>query len=160
MHFAYDLLGRPLFLAFVFPVNESVWEHLKMAFWPILFWWIIGYRTLKKKSAPSIYLWFSAALLSITVTLWLIVTLYYTYTSALNIESVVIDIIIFIIAVFIGQFIGLISYRKSSENKLKFFLALFILFILLTAFIWFTYNPPKIALFYDFHHQLYGIEKK
>jgi hypothetical protein len=35
LHFAFGWSGRWLPLALVAPVNESVWEHLKMAYWPL-----------------------------------------------------------------------------------------------------------------------------
>lgn len=36
LHFGWQLLGRRRVVAVVCPVNESVWEHLKMAYWPVL----------------------------------------------------------------------------------------------------------------------------
>ncbi len=35
MHFLYRPLGQPALLAFLLPVSESVWEHAKMAVWPL-----------------------------------------------------------------------------------------------------------------------------
>ena len=35
MHFLYRPLGQPRFLRALFPVSENVWEHFKMAFWPL-----------------------------------------------------------------------------------------------------------------------------
>ncbi len=35
MHFLYRPLGRPRLLRAFFPVSENVWEHFKMAFWPL-----------------------------------------------------------------------------------------------------------------------------
>ena len=35
LHFLYDLWPNPLTAVFA-PVNESVWEHLKLLFWPFL----------------------------------------------------------------------------------------------------------------------------
>ena len=35
LHFLYDWLPNPL-TALIAPVNESVWEHLKLLFWPYL----------------------------------------------------------------------------------------------------------------------------
>lgn len=36
LHFCFDWSGRRRLLAVFAPVNESVWEHLKMAYWPLL----------------------------------------------------------------------------------------------------------------------------
>ena len=35
LHFLYDLWPNPLTAVFA-PVNESVWEHLKLLYWPFL----------------------------------------------------------------------------------------------------------------------------
>ncbi|MFR7742268.1 MAG: DUF6512 family protein [Acutalibacteraceae bacterium] len=35
LHFLYDLWPNPLTVVFA-PVNESVWEHLKLLYWPLL----------------------------------------------------------------------------------------------------------------------------
>ena len=35
LHFLYDLWPNPLTVVFA-PVNESVWEHLKLLYWPFL----------------------------------------------------------------------------------------------------------------------------
>lgn len=35
LHFFYEVLPNPL-TALISPVNESVWEHLKLLFWPTL----------------------------------------------------------------------------------------------------------------------------
>lgn len=41
-HFLYDLVPCPFVGAFA-PVNESVWEHLKIVFYPFLILWLVGY---------------------------------------------------------------------------------------------------------------------
>lgn len=41
-HFLYDLIPLPIIGAFA-PVNETVWEHLKIVFYPFLIVWWIGY---------------------------------------------------------------------------------------------------------------------
>ena len=46
-HFAYEMLPNFLFSIF-FPVNESVWEHMKMIYSAIVFYGIIDYFLNKK----------------------------------------------------------------------------------------------------------------
>ena len=36
LHFCFDSGGRRPVLAVFCPINESVWEHLKMAYWPLV----------------------------------------------------------------------------------------------------------------------------
>ena len=40
-HFAYDFFGKNAIAALIFPINESVWEHLKLLFFPMLLCLII-----------------------------------------------------------------------------------------------------------------------
>ena len=35
LHFLYEPLGRPRWLAPLLPVSESPWEHYKLVFWPL-----------------------------------------------------------------------------------------------------------------------------
>ena len=41
-HFLYEWLPNPFFALFA-PVSESVWEHLKIVFYPFVFVWLISY---------------------------------------------------------------------------------------------------------------------
>ena len=45
-HFAYDLFPNIIF-SFIFPVNESIWEHMKLLSTTILLYGIIEYFLLK-----------------------------------------------------------------------------------------------------------------
>jgi hypothetical protein len=157
LHFAFAFLGKPVWLAFLFPVNESVWEHLKMAYWPALLWWIIGYFTLRRQAAPGCRLWFSAAAAALIVPLFVIVMLYYFYTGVFGIESVIVDIAIYVLAVLAGQAVGVYCYRRLPERWPLFFMAVLVILGLAAAFVWFTYDPPAVDLFYDHHHHSYGI---
>lgn len=47
-HFTYELSGRLAVVGAFSAVNESVWEHLKLAFWPSLIWLLIEYLPIKK----------------------------------------------------------------------------------------------------------------
>ncbi len=43
LHFTYNLLGENAVFASFSAINESVWEHLKLLYFPMLFTLIIGY---------------------------------------------------------------------------------------------------------------------
>jgi hypothetical protein len=47
-HFTYEFSGRFAIVGAFSAVNESVWEHLKLAFWPSLIWLLIEYLPIKK----------------------------------------------------------------------------------------------------------------
>ena len=49
MHFVYEWSGESIIVGIFAPTNESIWEHLKMTFWPMLIWWIVGYCLFSKR---------------------------------------------------------------------------------------------------------------
>lgn len=36
LHFLYDFSGKVLIVGIFAPINESIWEHLKLGFYPII----------------------------------------------------------------------------------------------------------------------------
>ncbi len=49
LHFVYEWSGESLFVGIFSPINESVWEHLKLLFFPMSVWILIGYFIFGKK---------------------------------------------------------------------------------------------------------------
>lgn len=157
MHFVYDLSGN-LTLAGIFaPVNESVWEHLKMTYWPMLLWWIIGYYALGKGSSMSPTQWFVSSTVAQLTCLLVIVSFHYTYTGALGIESLILDIFSLLLGIACGQGLALHVYRKASFNIYWLYISIIVLILLAAAFIVFTFYPPHIPLFKDSLTGKYGI---
>jgi hypothetical protein len=93
-HFAYNLSGKNIIVGLFNPVNESVWEHLKFMFFPFLLWWIVMYFIKNKKCEIPLNTWIVSAAVSLVVAPLSVVLLFYSYTGALGIESVFIDIVL------------------------------------------------------------------
>ena len=78
LHFLYGLSGEFFLVGLLAPVNESVWEHLKLALWTTTLWWTAGYlwaqRRGRELDAPA---WFAAALGALLTTEITIVLLFY-----------------------------------------------------------------------------------
>jgi len=53
LHFTFALSGNQPIVGAFSAVNESVWEHLKLAFWPALLLTIIEYPLLRKAVTTS-----------------------------------------------------------------------------------------------------------
>ena len=77
LHFTYEFFGENIFIASFSAVNESVWEHLKLLFFPLLFTTIIGYFYIGKK-APS---FLCSKTLGIITSMLFIIIFFYTYTD-------------------------------------------------------------------------------
>ncbi|MEM2661304.1 MAG: DUF6512 family protein [Nitrososphaeria archaeon] len=144
LHFTFELSGKNLLVAIFSAVNESVWEHLKLAFWPTILYAVIEYRFLKKIVAN----FFFSKAVGIYLMPLSIVFLFHSYRTFLE-ENLVLDILIFIIAVVVGQFVSYkLMIRKSVLNIYSKF-SIFALVFLATIFIIFTFYPPHLPIFQD-----------
>ena len=99
LHFAFDWSNGWRPLAVVAAVNESVWEHLKLAFWPGAFWAMfapapVGLRRTDLMAAKG---------LTLLVTAVLIVAVFRSYTAILGRNLLPLDIGTFVLAILIGQ---------------------------------------------------------
>jgi len=153
LHFAFDWSGRWIPIAPIAAVNESVWEHLKLGFWPALVYAALEYGRFGK-SAKNFHL---AKTLGIYLIPIAIVVLYYAYTTIIGHGLLAVDIAIFVVAVIVGQ---LVSYRvlaapPRSERLNRF--APIALAVMAILFVLFTFCPPQFPLFRDSVTGGYGI---
>lgn len=146
-HFLYQLSGEVFFLGLFVPVNESVWEHLKLVLWPMTLWWAAGYVALNRAWEIDAPAWFAGALTALLTAQGTIALLFYFYTGAFGVESLTVDVALFFLAVVLGQAAGLRTYRRGSG--LSWFLPLLLLAALLVLFVVFTLTPPDLPLFVD-----------
>lgn len=157
LHFLYEWSGKSVVAALFTPVNESPWEHLKLTFWPILVWWLIGYLlfgTQKKRSFSSFAV--SCAVAEVICTLF-IVSFFYTFTGAFGVESLILDIISLFLGLFFGISLAKHVYKHTKPGGTSAFFAVLILIIMAAAFIYFTFAPPHIPVFKDPPSGSYGI---
>lgn len=154
-HFVYQWTGENKIIAAFVPVNESIWEHLKLAFYPMGIFAIIEYFIVKNKT--NNYL--EAKTIGIFVAIFFIVVAYFTYTGIIGAGIFFIDILIFILSIIIGEYVAYrLMIRKNESNEKTKILAIIILTFLLFGFILFTYYPPEVNLFRDFATGNYGIK--
>ena len=55
LHFAYEYFDYSTVAAVISPINESTWEHLKLLFFPFLFYTLFEYLVIGKKYNNFIY---------------------------------------------------------------------------------------------------------
>lgn len=143
-HFAYEWSGNNHIVGLFTPVNESVWEHMKLLFFPMLAYSLFQVFQLKKEF-PCIV---SASCFGILVGTWLIPALYYAYTFVLGKNTFLLDIATFVLST-LAAF--LLSYRLTQSCGLKSYTLLLVVLVcvLLACFFRFTYSPPDSELFRD-----------
>lgn len=142
-HFLYSLTGECFIVGLFVPINESIFEHTKMVVLPIYIWWSIFY--LFRKKDLFVNTWFTSALIAMISAIIAIPMLFYFYSQAFGIESLVIDILILLVSLAIGQILGLHYYRHGKGIEYHFAIVLMIVIIILFAF--FTINPPAFPIF-------------
>lgn len=157
LHFIFNFTRQNMLIGIIAPVNESVFEHLKLIFFPASVWWIIGWIIYGKRCTldPNRYLAGCAANCFMGVII--VVAGHYMVKGMFGKAGVIFDIALFIIAVAIGAFCGFCVNKYSVIGIGGVFLSFVILLLLLTSFILFTFAPPHIPFFRDFQTGEYGI---
>ncbi|MGE5379465.1 MAG: DUF6512 family protein [Methylocystaceae bacterium] len=153
LHFIYDWSGGFKPLALVAAVNESTWEHLKLAFWPALLWAGLEYAVLGFR-LPNLLV---AKTVSFYCTLAFIVLLVNIYTAILGRHLLPVDISIFCLAVALGQLVSFLVLEHRSFCVTANLFSLCLLVLILSAFSVFTFYPPDLPLFIDPKTGLKGI---
>ena len=153
LHFVFEFAGGWPPVGVFAAVNESVFEHLKLTFWPTVLYAAVTYKLLKS-STGNFIIGKAAALYTMPLA---IIVLFYGYTTLTGIENVFIDILIFFVAVACGQFAG---YGILKTRHLPLWLTRLSLFLIIAlALIYgiFTFYPPHVPFFMDSPTGTYGI---
>lgn len=153
LHFTFEWSNNNLLVGIFSPINESTWEHLKLAFFPMLITIFIGYFYFKN----DFFNYLSAKVQGFILSASFIIISFYTYSGILGTNYSFINIIIFFISVILGQYYCLKRIISNSSCNNLFFLI--ILVILTFSFIFFTFSPPHIGLFKDPITSSFGINK-
>ena len=146
----------PNFLtASFFPVNESLFEHLKLMFTSQIVISLIIYLILKfKKIKFSNYL--LGLLISTIVTISLFFLIYLPIYNRFG-ENLFLTMFIYLITLIIGNIIFYII-SKRKHNYILNLISLVIISIIAVILIYFTFNPLKNDFFFDSIEEIYGIK--
>jgi len=153
-HFIFDWTGKNPVIGAFSAVNESVWEHVKIIFFPFVILSFIEYFIVK----PSLKRFLVAKTAASVFIVLITIVFFYTYSGILGYEVLAVDIasaVAWAILAFV------ISYKLyiSKRNLEKYYPeAVIVLIVLVAMMILFTYFPPKIQLFLDTESGLYGIQ--
>ncbi len=152
MHFVFEWSGELAAIGIFAPVNESVWEHFKLGFWPTCIFAAIEWIFLRRQINNYITAK-AVALYVIPITIGLI---FYGYTAILGEEILAIDILSFLVAVALAQFV---SYKVLTASKLPKFISsnsMVFSILLAVALAIFSFYPLNWHIFLD-SRGFYGI---
>jgi len=153
LHFTFDFSGGNSAVALVSATNESVWEHLKLAFWPSLFWMLITIAPFRSK----VNNFFAAKAAGATFMIISIPVVFYSYTASTGKSIFAVDISTFVIAVIIGQTISNRLFKSKCFPAWIEKISIAIMLLLAVAFLFFTFYPPHLGIFQDPVSRNYGI---
>jgi len=153
LHFVFEWSGESRIVGLFASVNESVWEHFKQGFWPMCLYAAIEYRFLRER----INNFLTAKAVAVYIIPIITGLVFYGYTAIIGEEILIVDILIFLVAIVVGQ---LTSYKIMTSVKLpKYTNVVSPIFIILLALILilFTLYPPQLPIFLDANTGTYGI---
>jgi hypothetical protein len=153
LHFIFEWSGELPVVGAIASVNESVWEHFKQGFWPMCLFAAIEYKFIRSHTSNILAAKGTAVLLIPIIT----GLVFYAYTAITGTEILIVDILIFLLAVTIGQ---LISYKIMTFPTLpKFanYTGIAVILLLGLILVLFTYYPPHWPILLDKNTMTYGI---
>lgn len=153
LHFLYDLTGKNMAAALVSAVNESIWEHMKLIFYPMLLFSLAEKGFAKEKSSAFRCSKLAGILLSLT----LIPVLYYSYTGIFGISVDWLNIAIFFLAAGAAYYLEFRMEAGGSKCVLGPVLWWAVLLLIASAFTAATFCPPRLPLFRDPLTGTYGV---
>lgn len=154
-HFIYGWVPNSV-ISVIAPVNESIWEHMKLIVTPSIIFSIFEYFIYKKKDIEFNNFILSYAISSILgIIVYLL--LYIPLNDIFGHKAYIAISLLFLILIFVQ----IVSYYIMNKSNIKQSSDVGILLILIIyfAFGYLTYHPPKINLFYDYMNKGYGIIK-
>ena len=154
LHFLFDWSNHNRFVAVFGAVNESYWEHIKIAIWPVMLVQLALFVT-GGHQYPGFIPAATIGLYSIPISM---VGLVFAYKGLTKRNILWVDITAFFATIAIAQVLFVLVLEQLSPTTATVALALLFLAGLVTAFFLFTFRPPKEPdLFIDPINQKYGL---
>lgn len=148
-HFVYDWIDIKA-LAWLFPVNESIFEHTKLVFFPFTLYYLMLFILKKDKLNNLIYRCNVSGLIGIVIE----VVSYYTISGILGRDIAWINIGILLVSFVVA----LICDTKVDKNEEHTIYGPLVLYLSLLFFIVsMTYCPFNIAFFYDHNSNKFSL---
>lgn len=143
-HFVYEWSGESPIIGAIAPVNESVWEHLKLLFFPTLFYFAVEFFLCKERYENFI----PASVIGIFAGMLTITSFFYTYTGVLGFNSPILDVLSYYLGLSVTLIIkSRILKNKSFSSKTAKYISL--IFAAATAVLFgvWSFYPPRLGIF-------------
>lgn len=152
LHFIYGWANHSSIIGLFAPVNESIWEHLKLGFWSLMIFSLPEYFFIGKKVKNFfIAKWSGVIALEIVI-----IAVFYTYTAILKKHLLVIDIGSYVAGAIVCQIIATQIFIKTKQSKRGNSFAIVGIMLIAVILMLFTYITPRIPIFKDNNTGEYG----
>ena len=145
LHFLFEWTGENGVAALFSAVNESIWEHLKLLFYPMLIFALAEAFFWGRETDSFWCIKLTGALLGLV----LIPVLYYTYTGISGVNADWLNITIFFLTAGFVYWVETKLFQRKFSCRLGKRWAIFFLCLIAIVFTVFTFLPPEIPLFRD-----------
>ena len=154
LHFLYDWTGGSAFVAPFSAVNESIWEHMKILFFPLFIFAFIENYCIGKDYNN----FWCVKLLGTCVAIAAVPILYYTLNGAFGPMPDWVNVAIYYISAALCYILEVWLFNKNKMpcNAPK---ARVLLWVIAFVFVFFTFFPPIFPLFKDPVSGMYGIAR-
>ncbi len=155
-HFMYEWYNNFIF-SILFPVNESICEHMKLLVTPVLIYALVEYFIYRKKRIKFNNFSLSYGIsIVVGIVSYLIIYLPIDHFFGHNmIVSIALLFFDYVLISYISY--SILNIRKiKNSNIIGILLIVFIYFL----FYYLTYYPAHSYMFYDTKNKIYGIKKE
>ena len=139
LHFLYGWFPGPV-TALISPARESLWEHLKILFYPLL-----AAALFLTRGAPAAR---AARLLCLPLVCALMLGAGWVYHIALRGEGMAFDLILYGVLMALGFLLPRLLWPLGDRAWVR-SLASFLAVLVWVFLVWFTFFPPEHLLFAD-----------
>ena len=153
LHFVFEWSGESPIVGAIASVNESVWEHFKQGYWPMLLFAAIEYVFIRSYVRNFLFAKGIAILIIPVIT----GSLFYVYTPITGTEILIVDILIFALAVAVGQMASYIILTMRKLPRFTMYTGIALIVLIGLILILFTFFPPHWPIFLDENTGTYGI---
>ncbi|MBQ6282864.1 MAG: hypothetical protein IJK66_04980 [Bacilli bacterium] len=152
-HFLYDITSHNKIIGLFTAVNESTWEHIKIALTPTLLWSLVDGYIYGMNSN-----YFLAKFVSLIIIILLMPIIYYGYQFILKKEIVIFNIMSFYIVIICSQLAFNYLIRINSIEFIYNYLSCIGIFLVFGGYMIHTLLPAKNFIFKDPITDKYGFK--
>lgn len=154
LHFAFDWSRHNRVVAVFAAVNESYWEHVKIAVWPVALWFVVQFAF----GGWQVRGFVPAATIALYVIPVAMIALVFAYKRFARRNILWADILSFAVAVALSLVVFALLAAELQASGWTIAVSVVFLAVLVGAFLRYTLNPPaEPDLFVDPTNSRYGL---